>query len=470
MSTKLFFGVGSISDGAKTASFNVFLLFYYNQVLGLPATLGGAAIFVALCVDAVTDPLVGSLSDNWHSRWGRRHPFMYASAVPTAACFVLLFNPPAGLGPGALFAWLLTFAVGVRAFLTLYIIPSSSMLPELSSDYDERTSFVSYRFFFGWVGGLTTAQMGYLYFFAPSATFADGRFDAAAYGAFAVAAAGLIGAAIVTSALGTHRLIPLLRVPATRTAFSLRRLAREVREVLRNRSYRALVLGALFAAVAAGFNDVVGLYMSTYFWGLSTAQIAVLVYALAIGAMLAVVLARPVTHRFDKKRTLLGLAGGALVLGPLPVFLRLFDLMPPNGSPWLLTTLFVHALCMVTAIVSIGICVSSMLADTVDEHELATGRRQEGMFVAAISFVGKATSGLGGLLAGVALDAIGFPRGAEPGAVPEKLLVDLGIVVGPILLLLYLLAVACLSRYDLTRARHGEVLSALAQRRAAGAS
>lgn len=462
--------MGSIADGSKTAAFNVFLLFYYNQVLGLPATLGGAAIFVALCVDAITDPLVGSLSDNLHSRWGRRHPFMYAAVVPTAVCFVLLFNPPAGLGPGALFAWLLTFAVGVRSFLTLYTIPSGSMLPELTSDYDERTGFVSYRFFFGWVGGLTTAQMGYLYFFAPSATFADGRFDPAAYGAFAVAAGGLMGASILVCALGTHRLIPALKPPTPHGAFSVRRLAEEVREVMRNRSYRALVLGALFAAVAAGFNDVIGLYMSTYFWGLRTDQIAVLVYALAIGALLAVGLARPVMYRFDKKRTALGLAACALVIGPLPVLLRLAAMMPPNGSPWLVPILFVHALGMVTAIVAVGIGVSSMLADIVDEHELNTGRRQEGMFVAAISFVGKATSGLGGLLAGLALDAIGFPRGAEPGAVSERLLVDLGTVVAPLLLLLYLLAVACLSRYDLTRTRHREILSALAQRSAAGAS
>ena len=76
------------------AAFNTFLLFYYNAVLGLSGTLSGAAIFLALCVDAVTDPLVGSISDNFHSRWGRRHPFMYAAPLPMAACFFLLFNPP----------------------------------------------------------------------------------------------------------------------------------------------------------------------------------------------------------------------------------------------------------------------------------------------------------------------------------------------------------------------------------------
>jgi Na+/melibiose symporter-like transporter len=94
LSIKLFFGSGSISEGIKNTAFNTFLLFYYNQVLGLSGTLSGAALFLALCVDAITDPLVGSISDNHHGRFGRRHPFMYASAIPMAGCFYLLFNPP----------------------------------------------------------------------------------------------------------------------------------------------------------------------------------------------------------------------------------------------------------------------------------------------------------------------------------------------------------------------------------------
>ena len=87
LSTKLSYGVGAAAEGTKNVVFNTFLLFYYNQVLGLPGTLSGLAIFGALCIDAMTDPLMGSISDNFHSRWGRRHPFMYGSAVPMAVCF-----------------------------------------------------------------------------------------------------------------------------------------------------------------------------------------------------------------------------------------------------------------------------------------------------------------------------------------------------------------------------------------------
>ena len=82
--TKLSYGVGQAAEGIKNAAFGTFLLLYYNQVLGLSGSLAGIAIFIALCFDAVTDPIAGSISDNFRSKWGRRHPFMYASAIPVS--------------------------------------------------------------------------------------------------------------------------------------------------------------------------------------------------------------------------------------------------------------------------------------------------------------------------------------------------------------------------------------------------
>jgi Na+/melibiose symporter-like transporter len=466
LSTKLYYGVGSVSEGTKNTAFNVFLLFYYNQVLGLSGTLSGTAIFIALCVDAITDPLTGSISDNFHSRWGRRHPFMYASALPMAVCFTLLFNPP-DLGPTGLFLWLCSFAVGVRVSMTLYSIPSNSMVPELTPNYDERTTLVSYRFLFGWMGGLTASQLGYLYFFAPSEAFADGRLDPRAYGEFALACSAMIFAAILTCAAGTHRVIPRLKPPPDPTPFTVRRFARELREVLANRSYRMLVIASLFASVAGGFNDVVGLYMNTYFWGFSTAQIGVLVLGLFVSVILAFTLTRPFTERLDKKRAAVRLAAFAILFGPLPIFLRLLGLMPENGEPLLLYLILGHAVLLVTAVVAIGITTSSMIADTVDENELVTGKRQEGMFVSAIAFTAKATSGIGGFMAGIALDVIDFPKMAEPGAVPPDKVFKLGLAVGPGMMILFLMTLIFLSRYRITRDRHLEVLAEL-QRRASG--
>jgi len=161
--------------------------------------------------------------------------------------------------------------------------------------------------------------------------------------------------------------------------------------------------------------------MNTYFWGLSSEQIATLTLFLLVALVFGAGLARPVSARFEKRRTAVVLAGGAILWGPLPIFMRLLGVFPPNGHPAVLPLLVVHTVVLVTAAIMTGIVLSSMIADVIDEGELETGRRQEGMFSSAIAFAAKAVSGLGGFLAGVALDAVAFPRQAEPGQVPEDL-------------------------------------------------
>ena len=462
--TRILFGLGSVSEGTKNTAFNVFLLFYYNQVLGLSGTLSGLAIFIALTIDAITDPLVGSISDHTHSRWGRRHPYMYAAALPMSVCFYFLFSPPGGISQGGLFVWLAVFAVGVRASMTLYAIPSASMVPEMTSHYDERTTLFSYRFLFGWVGGLTASVLGYQVFFRKVGD-VDGRLVPEAYQDFALVAGLMMFAAILVCALGTHYLIPKLRSAGPET-LTPRRFFEELVGAFRNRSYRNLVLGMLFASVAGGFNDVVGLYMNTYFWEFTTDEITLITLGLGVSVLVGVVASRPLSERFDKKPTALALAVVAVGFGPFPVFLRLLDLMPANRDPLLLYLMIGHGFIIVAAIVMIGIIISSMISDVVDENELETGQRQEGLFFSALTFCAKASSGIGGLLAGVALDVIAFPRLAAPGSVDPEKLFSLGMAVGPGLVILFFVLVYFLSRYGLTRERHREILAELARRQA----
>ena len=120
---------------------------------------------------------------------------------------------------------------------------------------------------------------------------------------------------------------------------------------------------------------------------------------------------------------------------------------------------------LVTAVIAIGITVGSMLADVVDEGELQTGERQEGMFMSTVAFTSKAVSGVGSFLAGLALDLIAFPSQADPGSVDPDKVFQLGLVVGPGLMLLYLVTLIFLSRYPITRSRHQQILAELEQRR-----
>ncbi|MCP4036584.1 MAG: hypothetical protein GY733_06580, partial [bacterium] len=235
-----------MADGAKNAAFNAFLMLYYTTVLGLPGTLSGLAIFLALCVDAVTDPLVGSISDHFRSRWGRRHPFMYAAAVPMGLCFYALFSPPANLSQMELFAWLLALSIGVRLFLTLYMVPSGALAPEMTSHYDERTRLVAYRWLIGWTGALAVTMSGWLYFLADGAELGQGRLEAANYRPLGIFIGLLVAVAILSSSAGTHRLIPRLRQLADDgPTFSLARFVRDTASALRNHTLRMLLGSSL---------------------------------------------------------------------------------------------------------------------------------------------------------------------------------------------------------------------------------
>ncbi len=121
--TKIGQGIGALPGVYKDFAFNVLLLLYYSQILGLSAIWASAVIAVALIVDAITDPLVGSLSDNLRSRLGRRHPLMYASAIPLGLAMYFLFSPPGGLDQLPLIGWMLCFTLLVRLTFTFFVVP-----------------------------------------------------------------------------------------------------------------------------------------------------------------------------------------------------------------------------------------------------------------------------------------------------------------------------------------------------------
>ena len=109
-----------------------------------------------------------------------------------------------------------------------------------------------------------------------------------------------------------------------------------------------------------------------------------------------------------------------------------------------------------------------MLSDVIDEHELHTGRREEGLFFAARSFATKASYGLGSFFAGIGLDIIRFPQGASPETVPDDAVLSLAIFSGPVMFILFAATVMISSRYPLTLARHGEITRKIAARAGGG--
>ncbi|MBT3623678.1 MAG: sugar transporter, partial [Gammaproteobacteria bacterium] len=173
----------------------------------------------------------------------------------------------------------------------------------------------------------------------------------------------------------------------------------------------------------------------------------------------------PLHNRFEKKPVLIVGLVCLLIFATAPVLLRILGLFPENDSDMLMPTLMVFYLFTLIFGVILLISAMSALADIADEHELNTHRRQEGIFYAARSFFAKASSGLGHLLAGIAIDVIDFPVGAEPGTVNPDIVFRLGLIDGPIAVIPGIIAVFFYLKYRLTRARHEEIQAELATRR-----
>ncbi|ABS64460.1 sugar transporter [Parvibaculum lavamentivorans DS-1] len=465
--TKLSQGIGAVPDTIKNWVFNTFTLLFYNQVLGVDAFMVSVALAIAIVFDAVTDPMVATLSDNLHTRWGRRHPLMLIASIPLGLCLFAVFVPPAGLGPAGLFGWLLTFTILTRGFMTLYFVPWAAIAAELSDDYVERTSVMAYRFAIGWTVGVSFPLIVFSVFMVSTEAYPVGQLNPAGYPAMAALAGCLMASGALATTLLTWREIPYLRKHADAPpAFGFVQILRELGAALRYDQFALIFVILLMIGAIGGTTANIGIYMMTFFWGLSGEHLRWFAFS-ALGAVLAFPLVAIVQRRWEKKQILFTCAIIGLADGIILVLLRFMGILPENGDPLLLVILVCAGALSAGIAVIQGIIGASIIADLLDEHELNTGQRQEAMFNAALSFSGKATSGLGVLVGGLVITMIAFPTQLAPAEITPDKVFHLGLVVGILVPLLYLIPASLIRKYRITRARHAEIRAALAARAAA---
>ena len=461
LGNKLAYGFGSVAFGVKNNGFDYFLLFFYSQVMGVSASLVSAALAIALVFDAISDPLIGFFSDNTRTRWGRRHPYMYGAAVPVTLCYFLLWNPPGQLSGDELFPFLVAVSILVRTLITVYEIPSSALVAEMTDDYDERTSLLSYRYFFGWSGGTLMATVATLMLLVPTDEVSDGMFNVAGYELMGLVAAGFIFTAIAVSALGTHSLIPNLKAPPPKRSLSLVTIYKEIFETLATRSFAALFMSAMFGAVATGLVASLAYLLYTFLWGFTAQQIGLISASVVISAVLALFISPVISKKLGKKRGAIAVGILAFTVNPAPIVLRLLDLMPENGDPILFPlylTIIVVDVALIIVYQTLG---SSMIADLVEDAEVRTNKRSEGVFFASVTFIRKTTQGIGVVAAGLLLTFTQFPEGATPDQVPVSVVHDLATIYVPAVVLLWSLMILCISMYQVDRAVHEENLQTL---------
>ena len=464
--TKLAYGVGAIGESSVIWLFSTLAFFFYNQVIGLSGTLAGLAVLIATLFDAVSDPLVGSISDNFRSKYGRRHPFMFAAPLPAMLCIYLVFSPPIGMGQIAIFAWFAIFTILLRLSITLFTIPHLALGAELSDDYIERSNVMSFNNVFAYTGVIIMHVYVWFFVFPNIEGFEMGQLSRDAYPSIVFFSCLLIGTAMTASAFYTKDQIPNLKQAESRKDKNVAiRFFKDIYAVLKNPNYLYLLLGIFFLSILIGTHETLGLYMYTFYWKLSPIQTGWLILNNVFGYAIGFIVTSKLHQMFDKPIIIVISAILLSVFWSLAVILSLFGLAPEPAS-WDLV-IFIIILGSVAAAGGsiLHISVMSALADICDEHELLTGYRQEGIFYSARSFFGKTSSGIGHVIAGIALDIINFPRGDINAEVTESMLFNLGLLDGPFAMMWGLIAAFFYSGYKITNKYHKEIREKLNEKK-----
>ena len=467
--TKVYFGIGAGGEAASMWIFNAVGLIFYQQILGLPAGLAATAMAIAIFVDAITDPLIGAVSDNFRSRFGRRHPFLLMAPIPLALCVFLIFHPPQFVveSTSLLFSWLCLFTVLQRTFQTFYVVPHLAMGAELSTDYLERTRVMSFNNLFSLYGTMFMHSISWFLVFG--FLFADqgGQLYRPAYTWIAMTACATILLSIFACAFGTKDKIELLkhRQNTRQSAVSLRSFYSDIWSVLHNRNYLFLLLGLFFLSLTIGTHETLSIYMVTFFWELSAYQIGFLIINNIIGVHVGFFLAARLHERFDKRWTIALSAVGLSVFWSMGVNLALLGVAPTNGS-WTLVgfIIFLGSFSSFFGAV-LNISVMSALADIADQHELDSGLRLEGIFYSARAFFSKAMIAVGHIVAGVALQFyVMLPPKSVPGEVSGDVIFRLGIVDGPLAMVGGVIAGIVYLGYRIDKVAHAEIQKRLNER------
>lgn len=398
LSRRLAWGLGGGADSLVMNGINQLVLPIYNVGLGLDALLVGLAQTIPRFIDALFDPLLGNLSDNTRSRWGRRRPYIFAGAIGCAVCFAVLWVPSRHWGQGTLFAFLLAASILYYLFYSIFIVPYTALGFELTSDSNERTRVLAWRVYFSLAFGLSVP---WLYKLALNA--APGGNELTGMRIIGPVVGAVILLTGLAPAIFCRERVQVLK--QTKIHF-----LRATAFTFRNRPFLALVSLNLIVKLGLYAVGPLAFYLNVYYvCGGDKSRAATLV---GVGGTLMM---------------LSGFVGLKLItwlsvpMGKRPamVLCLLVGIFAYCSFWWAYSPLhpwaqFAPTMVIGAALNGAWLLLSSMLSDVCEEDEYETGLRREGMYSAVFSFMEKAGFASAGILTGLVLKLSGYLDGQMP--------------------------------------------------------
>lgn len=458
LKTKLAYGAGDLGP-AITANISIFfLLIFFTNVAGIPAGLAGSVLMIGKIWDAVNDPLVGVLTDKTKSRrWGRRLPWMLYGAIPFGIFFFLQWIVPRFSSDQSSNLWPLFWyyvAIGLisQVFYTVVNLPYTALTPELTQDYDERTSLNSFRFAFSIGGSILSLLLAQVVFLRVSG-------EQQQY---------LVLAAICTviSVLSLYWCIFGVRDRVL--AFEAKRIQVEesasipffeqLKIVFSNRPFLFVIGIYLFSWLGVQITASIIPFFVIYCMSLKNSDVPTVMVAVQGTALLMLFVWTALSKKIGKKPVyFLGMILWIIAAS------FLFFLQPGQ-----IVLMYVMAIMAGVGVSTAYLVPWSMIPDVIELDELQTGQRREGIFYGFMVLLQKFGLAFGLFLVGNALQASGFQE-TVPGQTtlpvqPESALLAIRIAVGPLPTICLICGLVLTYFYPITREMHAQIMLQLQER------
>ena len=440
---KLGFGVGDLGGNLFFTIIGFFLLNYLTDSFGLAAAAAGTAVSLGKIWDAITDPAVGYLSDRTHTRWGRRRPYMAVGAVFLFVFLILMFTDPGIASDSGKFVYALVVYCLLNTAYTLVNIPYGSLTPELTSDFEERTTLNGFRMSFAVVGTLIGAGLTMILVDAFGGPPRGWTLTAAVMGAV-MATATFITVFTVKEQLGA---------PLKENV----KLLRSYWEVVRQRPFLT-ILGP-YALHMTGISIIQAslIYYFRYIYR-AEEQFQFALLFLLVAALVCIPIWVMISRKIGKK--------GAYNTGMaiLATAVVVFFFLGPQLPVWFAFVVF--------GIGGIGLSTNyvmpwSLVPDVVENDFAQNGRRREGIFYGMWTFMSKIGSAFGLGLTGWILGALAYIEPTSPDSLPvqpDTAILGIRLLAGPVPAVFFVLGIVVLSFYPITKDVYAEIMRKVEER------
>lgn len=460
LKTKLAYGAGDLGP-AITANISVFfLLIFFTNVAGIPAGMAGSILLIGKIWDAVNDPVVGVLTDKTQSRrWGRRLPWLLYGAIPFGFFFFLQWVVPQFAVDRTAQMWgLFWYYVGIglvsQVFYTVVNLPYTALTPELTQDYDERTSLNSFRFGFSIGGSVLSLILAQVIFSQIS--------DRTSQYLVLAAVCGIISVlALYWCIFGIRDRVLAFEAKRAETHEPLSLpIGEQLKIVFRNRPFLFVIGIYLCSWLAVQLTASIIPYFVVNWMRLKESDVPPVLIGVQGTALLMLFVWGALSKRFGKKAVYF-MGASVWIIAQLGLFFL---------QPGQIGLMYVLAIMAGIGVSTAYLIPWSMIPDVIELDELQTGQRREGIFYAFMVFLQKLGLALGLFLVGVALETSGFKE-AVPGQnalpiQPDSALQAIRFAVGPLPMIALICGLVLAYFYPLTREVHAEIMLKLSERKA----